>query len=156
MSGTRMGNGSKSPWASRWPLDPGIDYLNHGSFGACPRAVLEKQSELRARMEREPVDFLWREYRRHLDDARGTLAGFVGADPADPALLPNATFGVNAVLRSLDFEPGDEILTTDHAYPACAKTLAYVAARARARVVVARVPFPLAGEGDGVRPVLAA
>jgi isopenicillin-N epimerase len=145
-----------SPWADLWLLDPSVAFLNHGSFGACPRAILDHQSALRLRLEREPVDFLVRELPGLLAGAREALAGFVSAEPEDLAFVPNATAGVNAVVRSLAFEPGDEILTTDHAYAACRKTLDYVAARTGARVTVARVPFPLAGEDDVISPVLAA
>jgi len=144
------------PWADRWPLDLAVDYLNHGSFGACPRAILEKQSELRLQLEREPTDFLVRALPGLLAEARAALAEFVGADGDDLAFVPNATAGVNAVVRSLAFSPSDEILTTNHAYAACKKALDYVAARTGARVVVADVPFPLRDEDDVVEPVLAA
>jgi isopenicillin-N epimerase len=142
------------PRADLWSLDPAVDYLNHGSFGACPKAILERQSEFRARLEREPVDFLVRALPGLLAEARAALAGFVGADGDDLAFVPNATAGVNAVARSLAFSPPDEILTTDHAYAACRKTLDYVAARTGARVVVASVPFPLRSEEDVVSAVL--
>jgi isopenicillin-N epimerase len=145
-----------NPWAELWLLDPAVDYLNHGSFGACPKVILEKQSELRMRLEREPVDFFIRELPGLLAEARAALAKFVRADGDDLALVPNATAGVNAVVRSLAFSPGDELLTTDHAYAACTKTLDYAAARAGARVVVAEVPFPLRGEEDVIGPILAA
>jgi isopenicillin-N epimerase len=144
------------PFADLWLLDPAVDYLNHGSFGACPKTILEKQSELRARLEREPVDFFIRALPGLLAEARAALAGFVGADGDDLAFVPNATAGVNAVVRSLAFSPLDEILTTDHAYAACKRTLDYVAARTGARVVVAEVPFPLRGMEDVIEPVLAA
>lgn len=142
--------------AGLWPLDPSVDYLNHGSFGACPRAVLEAQSALRQEMEREPVDFLWRRLPRLLGEAREALGAFLGADPDGLAFVPNATAGVNAVLRSLDLAPGDELLTTDHAYGACRKALSWVASRAGARVVVASVPFPIRGEDEVVGPLLEA
>jgi isopenicillin-N epimerase len=145
-----------SPWADLWLLDPSVAFLNHGSFGACPRAILDHQSALRLRLEREPVDFLVRELPDLLAGAREALAGFVCAEPEDLAFVPNVTAGVNAVVRSLAFEPGDEILTTDHTYAACKKMLDYVAAQTRARVTVARVPFPLAGEDDVISPVLLA
>lgn len=142
--------------ADRWTLDPAIDFLNHGSFGACPRAVLERQAELRAQLEREPVRFFLRELPPLLDAARAALARFVGADEADLAAVPNATTAVSTVVRSLELGPGDELLTTDHAYGACRIALEHVAARAGARVVVARVPFPLASEDQVVDAVLAA
>lgn len=137
-------------------LEEDVVFLNHGSFGACPRPVLDAQTEIRARMEREPVRFFLRELEPMLDDARAFVAELVGADPTDLAFVRNATAGVNAVLRSLELAAGDEILTTDHAYHACKNALDHVASRAGARVVVADIPFPLADPDEAVRPILAA
>ena len=140
---------------SLWCLDPAVTYLNHGSFGACPAAVLAVQSALRLEMEREPVDFLAVKLQGRLDAARDALAAFLGAAAADLVFVSNATTGVNAVLRSLTFEPGDELLTTNHTYAACRKTIDYVVARSGAHVVVATVPFPLDTEEQVIEPVLA-
>ena len=125
---------NREDWAALWPLEPGVAFLNHGSFGACPSEVLRHQAALRAEMEAEPVRFLGRELDDRLDAAREALAAFVGADPDDLAFIANATSGVNAVLRSLTFSAGDEVLTTDHCYAACRNTLDYVASRSGARV----------------------
>jgi isopenicillin-N epimerase len=137
-----------------WTLDPAITFLNHGSFGACPIPVMEAQSELRARLEREPVRFFIRELEALSDDAYAAVGAFVGADPADLAFVSNATQGVNTVLRSLDLAPGDELLTHDQAYNACKNALDYVAERTGARVVVARVPFPIDHADTVVNAVL--
>jgi isopenicillin-N epimerase len=126
-----------------WTLDPAITFLNHGSFGATPRVVLEKQAAFRAQMEREPVRFFVRELEPLLDEARRTLASFLGADEAGLAFVPNATAGVNAVLRSLDLDKFDELLVTNHEYNASRNTLDYVAGLAGAKVVVAEIPFPI-------------
>jgi len=139
-----------------WPLDPGVVFLNHGAFGACPTEVLRHQAALRSEMEAEPVRFLIRELDKRLDAARGALAAFIGADAEDLAFVTNATSGVNAVVRSLAFKPGDELVTTDHAYTACRNALEFVAARTGARVLVARVPFPVASAEEVVEAIVAA
>jgi isopenicillin-N epimerase len=142
--------------AAHWTLDPTVSFLNHGSFGACPRAVLDRQAALRAELEREPVRFLARELEGLLDSARAELAAFLGSDPADLVFVPNATTGVNAVLRSLSFAPGDELLVTNHAYNACANAFVYAASRAGARVVRAHIPFPIASPAEVIAAVDAA
>ncbi len=141
---------------ARFALDPDVAFLNHGSFGACPREVLRVQEELRARMERQPVRFLARELPALLDDARVPLAAFVGTAPERLAFVHNATAAVNAVLRWLPLSPGDELLTTDHVYNACNNVLREAASAAGARVVTARVPFPLPDDDAVVDAVLAA
>ena len=140
----------RRPAVSRsiWPLEGRLDFLNHGSFGSCPKPVLAFQSQVRERMERQPVQFLVRDLESCLDRAREELAGFVGATPEDLVFVPNATTGVNAVLRSLPFRPGDELLVTNHEYNACRNALDHAAAGRRARVVVANIPFPLHDAGQ--------
>ena len=137
-----------------WSLDPAITYLNHGSYGATPTAVLEFQAQFRAHMERQPVQFLSRDLPGLLKNARETVAEFVGAEALDIAFVPNPTTAVNTVLRSLRFAPGDELLATDHTYNACRNALDATAARDGARVVIARVPFPLAHEDEAVDAIL--
>ncbi|MBX3463241.1 MAG: aminotransferase class V-fold PLP-dependent enzyme [Planctomycetes bacterium] len=145
-----------SPLAVHWDLDPDLVFLNHGSFGACPRVVLQRQHELRQELEREPVRFLARELEGRLDAARHALAERLGACADDVAFVANATTGVNTVLRSLAFAPGDELLTTDHAYNACRNALEFVAARSGARVVTATLRLPATGPQPLHDAVLAA
>lgn len=137
-----------------WALDPAVVYLNHGSFGACPSAVMQAQTGLRRELEREPVDFLDETLPARLEAARREVAAFVGADPMDLVFVPNATAGVNAVLRSLRFQAGDEVLVTGHTYAACRKTAEFVAARTGARIVTATLPFPVREAEEIVAAVL--
>jgi isopenicillin-N epimerase len=139
-----------------WPLDPKVDFMNHGTFGATPTAVLDAQAAIRQRMEREPIAFFSRDLEGLLDEARGALGTFVGADPDDLAFVDNATTAVNAVLRWLPLHAGDELLTTDHEYNACRNVLAAAAATAGARVVTVPLPFPVIGPADVLERVLAA
>ena len=143
-----------NPLARHWTLEPGIAFLNHGSFGACPRVVLEEQQRLRDELERQPVEFFVRKLPDRLDAARQRLAEFLGTDPDSLAVVPNATTGVNAILRSLDFGPNDELLTTDHEYNACHNALDYVAERWGSRVVTVQVPFPCDSPGRVLEVVL--
>ncbi len=138
-----------------WLLDPTITFLNHGSFGATPIAVLAKQDELRTQLEREPVRFMTRELEPLLDAARNAVADFVGAGFDDIAFVPNATAGVNAVLRSLDLDQHDELLVTNHEYNASRNALDHVAALAGAKVVVVDVPFPIDSPDVVVERILA-
>ena len=139
-----------------WQLDDSTHFLNHGSFGATPRVVLEQQTELRRRLEAEPVRFMVRELEPLFDHARSRLAEFIGARAEDLVFVTNATTGVNAVLRSLDFQPGDEFVTTNHGYNACTNALRYVAERTGAKVVIASVPFPVESSRAIEEAVLAA
>lgn len=138
-----------------WTLDPAVTFLNHGSFGATPRVVLEKQDELRAQMEREPVRFFVRELEPLLDDARRTVAEFIGADANGLVFVPNATSGVNAVLRSLDLDKFDELLVTTHEYNACRNALDYVTGISGAKVVEVDIPFPISSPDVVIERVLA-
>ena len=145
-----------SEFATHWTLDPATAFLNHGSFGATPRPVLAAQQAWRDRMEQEPVRFFSRDLEPALDRARAALGAFVGADPDDLAFVPNATAGTNTILRSLRLSPGDELLTTDHAYNAAKNAMEYVAERDGATVVIAPVAFPGTSPASVTEAVLAA
>ncbi|HWW21414.1 MAG TPA: aminotransferase class V-fold PLP-dependent enzyme [Steroidobacteraceae bacterium] len=144
----------ESEFASLWGLDRSVLYLNHGSFGACPTAVLAAQTRLRTRMESEPVDFLSATLPAGLHTARSALAHFLGANEQDLAFAPNATTAVNAVLQSLAFERDDELLLTSHTYAACRKAVDWIAARSGVHVVVAQLPFPVRSEEEIVAAIL--
>lgn len=126
-------------------LDPEVVFLNHGSFGACPRPVFEDYQRWQLKLERQPVEFL--DSRRGLEAnlrvARAALAAEFGTAPDNIAQVSNATTGLNIALQSLPLQPGDEILTTNHEYNALEKTLAFVARRTGARIVMVEVPLPL-------------
>lgn len=139
-----------------WGLKPGTVFLNHGSFGACPKPVLELQTKLRRELEAEPVQFLWRRYEERLEPARRTLAKFLGAASRDLVFVTNATTGINAVLRSLKLKRGDELLTTSVDYNACRNVLNEVVRQTGAKLVVAEIPFPLQSAAEITSAILQA
>ncbi len=126
-----------------WNLDPSFAFLNHGSYGATPKSIMEAQYKLRMHVETQPVRYYGREIDSLFDKARSALAAFLVADPEGLVYVPNATTGVNTVLRSLDFREGDEILVTDHVYNACNNAALYVSKKTGAKVVTVHIPFPV-------------
>ena len=130
-------------------LDPDVIFLNHGSFGATPRPVFNVYQEWQRRLERQPVLFLGREIGDHLADARGVLAGTLGASADDLVFVPNATFGINVIARSLKLGPGDEVLTSDHEYGACDKTWTFICRKTGASYRHQAIPLP-AASGDEI------
>src|SRR5690349_13312040 len=124
-------------------LEPGVDFINHGSFGAPPVAVLADAERWRARMEANPDDFLRNALPAALRAAAAELARFLHAEPADLVFVDNATAAVNAVLRSLQFNPGDGILLNSQSYGAVRQAVRFVSDRTGAKLVEPRVPFPV-------------
>lgn len=127
-------------------LDPGLVFLNHGSFGACPKVVLDRLHAWQLEGERNPVKVLGRDSAALLGSARDRLAEFVHARSADLAFVGNATTAVNIVARSLTLRPGDEVLGTDHEYGACVAAWQAACARAGASYREVEVPLPFEPE----------
>lgn len=143
-----------------WLLDPDVTYLNHGTVGAPPRRVLQKQQALRDEMERQPSRFVLRELNGELPmpwrresrwrEAIAQIAPFLGARPDDLVFVPNVTTGLNAVLRSVPLDPADEVLISDLAYGAIAMTARAVTRDRGATLRTVEMPFPMRQSGDAV------
>lgn len=127
-------------------LDPDVVFLNHGSFGACPVPVFEAYQAWQRRLERQPVQFLGVEFNDHMKAARTVLATYLKASAEDLVYIPNATFAVNAVARSLNLKPGDEILATDHEYGACDKAWEFICSKSGASYKRQPVSIPATPE----------
>jgi isopenicillin-N epimerase len=136
-------------------LDPEVTFLNHGSFGACPRAVFERYQEWQLELEREPVLFLARRLEGLLAEARAALGAYVGADPDDLVFVPNATAGVNVAAWPLGLQPGDEVLSTNLEYGALDLTWEHVCGHFGARYVRTPISLPIATEEEVVESVWA-
>ncbi len=100
-------------------IDPEVIFLNHGSFGATPKAIFKEYQAWQYELEKQPVQFLGRKITPLLNNARVRISEYLGASADSLVFIPNATFGVNVIARSLKLSPGDEILTTNHEYGAC-------------------------------------
>lgn len=136
-------------------LDPTVTFLNHGSYGACPRAVFERYQAWQRELEREPVEFLSRRLPELLAESRARLAAEIGADADDLVFVPNATSAVNVAAHALRLEPGDEVLATDLEYGACDLLWEHVCSEAGAHYVRAPIALPLASPQDAVEALFA-
>lgn len=151
---------------AHFPLEPQTLYLNHGTVGVTPWRVLAAQQALRQEMERQPARFVLRElssqspgvpaHKPRLRVAADAVAAYLGGRGEDLVFVDNATTGINAVLRSLPFGPGDEIVVPDLAYGAVINTARYVARERGATLVTAELPFPVADPGKVVEALEAA
>jgi len=141
---------------SKWMLDDSIDFLNHGCFGARLRRVYEAQEQWRARFEARPVHVLDRHRDELLADAKSPLGAFLGMRPDDFGFVTNATDGINAVLRSLRFQAGDELVTTSHVYNAVRLTMRHLAERVGLVYREVDLPLPLASDDEVVETIAAA
>ncbi len=112
---------------SQFLLDPGICFLNHGSFGATPRPVFDEYQRWQRELERQPVEFLGRRHNELMRASRAALAAYFKTDADNVVYTQNVTIAMNIVARSLQLGPGDEVLSTDHEYGACDRTWRFLA-----------------------------
>ena len=134
-------------------LRPGLVFLNHGSFGACPRPVFKAYQAWQLELERQPVDFLQRRSRDLLHEARQALGDYVGADADDLVYVTNVSLGLNIIARSLPLAPGDEVLTTDHEYGTLNSTWEMVCAKHGAQYVRRTVKLPITSSQEVVEAI---
>lgn len=139
-----------------WIFDRSYTFLNHGSFGACPRAVREAYIAAQDRLESRPIEMIGRRIRELLQPSRLRVAEFLGMQPDSFGFVTNATEGVNAVLRSMEFKPGDELLTTSHVYNAVRNTMKFRARQCGAVYVECALPLPIMNPAQVTQAVMGA
>jgi isopenicillin-N epimerase len=137
-----------SKFIQHWTLDRNVVFLNHGSFGATPRKIFEKQSKYRELMEREPVDFFVNKMPELLNESKEKLAKFVATDNNDIVFVQNTTTGVNQILTSIQYKTGDAWLTTSHAYGACKNAITHFASKNGIELKIADIPFPVNNDDE--------
>lgn len=149
-----MGLPKKAEIYSNWNLSDDIVFLNHGSFGATPKAIMEEQRKWQDLMERDPVKFFEEIAPEALLNSRKAIAKIIKCHFDDIALIDNATTGVNIVLRSLKFNEGDEILVPNHAYQACRNAIDFIAMRYSVNVKISKIPFPINNNDEIIENII--
>lgn len=146
---------SNNRWSSSWSLQPGVTFLNHGSFGPSPTVVRAQRQRWTDQLETDPMDFFVHRLAGHCTEARSRLGKFVGCDPADLLLVDNATVAMNLVAGGFTLRPDDEVLLTDHEYGAVERIWRTICSRSGARVVVQPLPDQLDDPQEVVRALFA-
>jgi isopenicillin-N epimerase len=124
-------------------LNPKIRYLNHGSFGATPQCVFKEYQQWQRKLEYQPTQFLTDDYYVHIAASKKNLASYINAIEKNIFFIPNVTFGVNLIARSLPLNSGDEIVITDHEYGACVYCWEYVCQKSGGILVTVKIPLPI-------------
>jgi isopenicillin-N epimerase len=133
-------------------LNPDIIYLNHGSFGACPKPVFEVYQAWQRKLEYQPVEFLGRRADETMAASRGALADYLGVSSKEVVYFTNPTTAANMIARSLDLQPGDEILTTDHEYGAMDRTWRYICMKSGAIYRRQSISMPISSQAEFIQP----
>lgn len=136
--------------AAQFQLDPEVTFLNHGSFGACPRPVFDVYQNWQRELERNPVVFMGRRLPQLLTYAREKLAAYIGTHADNVVYVHNVTFGINIVARSLKLSPGDEVLTTNHEYGATNNTWQFNCDQQQVNYVKRPIPVPIEDSSEVV------
>ena len=128
---------------SQFLLDSSITFLNHGSFGACPKPIFEEYQNLQLELEKEPVDFIIKKAPSYLKVAKERLGKYIGCNPSDFFFTSNPTFAVNTIMRSINLQEDDEILTTNHEYGAMDRTWNFYCKKSGAKYVKQNISLPI-------------
>ena len=132
----------------KFNLNKDITFLNHGSFGACTKKVMNEYIQYQYQLENQPVDFIEKKVPKLLALSRSKLADFLNTSSNDIVLLDNPTTAINEVIRSLQLDRGDEIITTDHEYGAMDKAWEFITEKKGANYKRVELPFPIESSKD--------
>src|SRR5688572_1920276 len=128
---------------SQFFIDKSITFLNHGSFGSCPKPIFEEFQRFQMQLETEPVYFMQKSLTGYLKTARESLSKFIGCNAQDVFFTPNPTFAVNTIMRSLKLQAGDEILTTNHEYGAMDRTWNFYCKKTGVKYIRQNITLPI-------------
>ena len=124
-------------------LNPDITFLNHGSFGACPKPIFENYQYWQQQLETNPVQFMTQTVHEQRKISKISLSKYIGCSENDFFFTPNPTFAINTVMRSLRLQPGDEILSTNHEYGAMNRTWRFFSKKTGVKFVPQTITLPI-------------
>ena len=127
-------------------LDDNITYLNHGSFGACPKPIFDSLIKWQRQLENQPIQFLAEDSEKLMYNSRKSLSKFIHCNPDDIVFFQNPTTAINEVVRSIDIKKNDEILSTDHEYGAMDRTWNFICNKKGATYIKSQVTMPVSNK----------
>ena len=130
-------------YKSMFMLDPKITYLNHGSFGACPKIVFESLINWQKVLEKNPLQHLGFDIYKYLENSRNHLGTYINCNKDDLVFSPNPSTALNTVIKSLKLNSNDEILTTNHEYGALDKSWNFICKKTGAKYRKQNISLPL-------------
>lgn len=133
---------------SQFLLNPEITFLNHGSFGACPKSIFDNYQYWQTELEDEPVQFIQKKSAGYLKNAKEALGEYIHCSADDFFFTPNPTIAINTIMHSLRLQPGDEILATNHEYGAMDRTWNFYCKKTGAVYVKQNIPLPIISKGQ--------
>src|SRR6267154_4465254 len=100
-----------------FPVTERAIYLNHAAVSPPPRSTIQAvEAQLRDVSENGSLNF--RKWIAVKENARLLLASLLGARPEQVAFLRNTSDGLSTVANGIRWQPGDNIVTFRHEFPA--------------------------------------
>ncbi|MEK9906919.1 MAG: aminotransferase class V-fold PLP-dependent enzyme [Gammaproteobacteria bacterium] len=129
-------------------LDTKVTFLNHGSFGACPKKIFNEYQSWQKKLENQPVKFLdqFRDFGPNMTNVREALSKKINCNVNNLVPVVNATTGLNAIIKSLHFKKGDEVIMSNHEYGALEKTWQFIKTKYKIKITIAKVSLPITSE----------
>ena len=129
-------------------LDNKVTFLNHGSFGACPKKIFNEYQSWQKKLENQPVKFLdqFRDFGPNMTNVREALSKKINCNVNNLVPVVNATTGLNAIIKSLHFKKGDEVIMSNHEYGALEKTWQFIKTKYKIKITIAKVSLPITSE----------
>ena len=129
-------------------LDDSITFLNHGSYGACPKPVFEDYQNWQRNLELQPVQFLTKEIWNALRNSRVSVSKLVGCHEDEVLFFNNPTSAIANVINSLQLNKGDEVLMTDHEYGALVRQWNLWGEKNNVKIIQQKIPVPVSSKEE--------
>ena len=103
-------------WRSQMPIAEKWTYFDHAAVAPLPRQTAEAIAAYADEAMRDG-DTRWPQWAEENERLRSGFAKWLTCDPAEIALIPNTSFGINVVAEGIQWQPGDNIVLPAGEFP---------------------------------------